>query len=382
MEGSPVLPAGATPARDSALAGRRICIVIAALGAGGAERVISWLVGWLTAEGAAVTIVSFDGPGDPIYHELETGIALLRLGIAAGRSGNTWLPGPIRRIIALRRVLRTLSPDIAIGFLTKINTILLAAALGLKVPVLVSERNNPKMQPAHWAWKHFLRLLYGRATTIICQTRASIACIPLRHRERVRVIPNPVIARTPAALNVRPRCKITGVGRLERQKGFDVLIKAFASIADAHAAWDLDIWGEGPEQAALKDLAADLGVADRVAFRGLSERPGSWIAEAHLFVLSSRFEGFPNVLGEAMAAGLPVLSTNCDYGPGELIEDGRSGLLVRPDDPRAMAAALSRLMGDPQLQARLGSAGRSVTDRFSSDAVAQLWRHTLTECWD
>jgi glycosyltransferase involved in cell wall biosynthesis len=379
MRNQSVPSTGAPASHDAALTGRRICIVIAALGAGGAERVIAWLVRWLALDGALITIVSFDHPGDAIYHDFGTGITLHRLGIAAGPAGRTWMPSPIRRIIALRNVLRDLSPDVAIGFLTKINTILLAAAVGLKIPVLVSERNNPNMQPAHWAWKYSLQLLYGRANTIVCQTHASIACIPRRCRARVKVIPNPVIASAPGAPNIRERCKITGVGRLERQKGFDVLIKAFAMIADTHRSWDLDIWGQGPEQETLQHLASTLGLADRVAFRGLSQQPGGWIGEADMFVLSSRFEGFPNVLGEAMAAGLPVLSADCNFGPADLIDDDANGLLVRPDDPDAMAAALARLIGDPKLRERLGSAAKSVTSRFSSDAVAQLWRETLIE---
>lgn len=379
LQGRRPRPAPAPVPQPQALMGRRICIVIAALGAGGAERVIAWLVPRLTEAGATITIVSFDNPDDPIYHDFGTKVALLRLGIAPGSSAGSRLPVPLLRLIALRRALRELSPDLAIGFLTKINTLLLAAAIGLKVRVLVSERNNPRMQPAHWAWKCSLRLLYGRARAIICQTRASTDCVPRRCQSRIRVIPNPVAESAPRSLPARERYKIAGVGRLERQKGFDVLIKAFALISAAHSSWDLDIWGQGPELEALQELAAALGVAERVTFRGLSSRPGGWIDEADLFVLASRFEGFPNVLGEAMAAGLPVISTNCDYGPAELINEDSCGLLVPPDDPQAMAASLVRLLQDPQLRWKLGAAARNVTSRFSSNAIAEMWRQTLAQ---
>ncbi|BBC72703.1 conserved hypothetical protein [Altererythrobacter sp. B11] len=364
---------------DACLAGLRICIVLAALGAGGAERVVAWLANHLTDRGAAVTIVSFDSPTDPIFHDFGNRMAFIRLDIPVKGSAGKRLPAPIRRTVALRGVLHELAPDIAIGFLTKINALLLAATLGMRIPVLVSERNNPHLQPAHWAWKYALPLLYGRATGILCQTQASTICIAPPWRKRVTVIPNPVAL---TAVPSRSRWngaafRIAGVGRLEHQKGFDILIRAFAKIAAERPEWNLDIWGQGPDLTALQALRDELGMAHRVAFRGLSLTPGGWVAETDLFVLASRYEGFPNVLGEAMAAGLPVIATNCDFGPSELVDGGHTGLLVPPDDITAMAAALAQLTGDGDLRTQLGSAAVAVTRRFSPDAVARMWRQAI-----
>ncbi|AKH42842.1 glycosyltransferase involved in cell wall biosynthesis [Altererythrobacter atlanticus] len=367
------------PPFSGKLAGRHICIVLASLGAGGAERVVAWLARQLVSAGSSVTIISFDRPEDPVYHDFGHGVRLRRLGIDAKGRGGGLLPPAARRIIALRRTLREIAPDIAVGFLTKINTLLLAASAGMDVPVIVAERNNPQLQPAHPMWKHALRLLYRRADRIICQTRASMVCVPQVCHANVRVIPNPVSA--PAMCRSAPDGAggrvIASVGRLERQKGFDLLIRAFAEMAGKAPGWDLDIWGEGPERENLAALAASLGVADRVNLRGLSDRPGGWIEQADLFVLASRYEGFPNVLGEAMAAGLPVISANCDFGPAELVRDGETGLLVPPEDVDALAAALLKMTGDDAFRDRLANAAPEVAQTFSNDRVANAWSEVL-----
>jgi len=363
----------------SGLEGRRICIVIAALGAGGAERVIAWLASQLEPAGTEVTIISFDSPDDPIYHDFGGNVRLLRLDIAARPKERKLLPPVTRRILALRSALREISPDVAIGFLTKINTILLAATIGMKLPVLVAERNNPQLQPAHPVWKHSLQRLYRRASGIICQTKASMVCIPEDCHDRVTVIPNPVSAPFARSASIREgeQRKISSVGRLERQKGFDILIEAFARIAGDAPGWDLDIWGEGPEQASLAALAEKLGVAGRVHLRGLSSRPGGWIEETDLFVLASRFEGFPNVLGEAMAAGMPVISADCDFGPAELVRNEETGLLVPVEDAGALADALRRMIGDDALRARMAAAAPEVAVTYSSERVADAWRGAI-----
>lgn len=357
------------------LRNREIFIVIAALGAGGAERVTAWLAEHLLGAGARVTIVAFDRPGEPVYHAFSDRLRFVRLGIAAKR-GRGIVPPVLRRIAALRRAVADGRPELIVSLLTKINAVTLCATLGMSVPVVACERNNPARQPAHWLWKAVLRRAYRRAAAIVCQTRASVACIPPDSRARVVVIPNPVLAAEAAADRERPRT-IAGVGRLEAQKGFDLLIDAFAAVAGRHPGWRLDIWGSGPDEAALRARAKALGIAERVAFRGLSDRPGGWIAETGLFVLASRYEGFPNVLGEAMAAGLPVIATDCDFGPRELVDDGVDGLLVANEDSAALACALDRLLGDDALRRRLAAQAPRVAATFAPPRIAGEWDRLL-----
>ena len=357
------------------LRNREVFIVIAALGAGGAERVAAWLAEHLVATGARVTIVAFDRPDDAIYHAFSSELRFVRLGIAAKRKTGL-VPPVVRRMAALRRLVADRRPDLVVSMLTKINVVTLCATLGMAVPVVACERNNPARQPAHWLWKAVLGGAYRRATAIVCQTRASIACIPPASRKRVRVIPNPVLPAIEEARQPAPMT-IAGVGRLEAQKGFDLLIDAFAAVAPTHPGWTLDIWGTGPDEAALRTRCDARDIADRVSFRGLSERPGGWIAETGVFVLSSRYEGFPNVLGEAMAAGLPVIAADCDFGPRELVRDGADGLLVAAEDSAALAGALDRLLDDAALRARLSAVAPRVATRFAPQRVAAEWDSLL-----
>ena len=157
--------------------------------------------------------------------------------------------------------------------------------------------------------------------------------------ERVRVIQNPIdvakvqrLAREP--LQQAPaRPFVLNVGRLEYQKGQDVLLRAFAA-SEAAKGLDLVILGKGTLEGDLRRLAADLGVADRVIFPGFTPNPWAWLARARLFALSSRWEGFPSVVAEALACGAPALVTSCDFGPAEVVEHGQSGWVVPPGDAR------------------------------------------------
>lgn len=355
----------------NALSGAHITIVLAGLGAGGAERVVGQLAERWVKMAERVTIVTFDGADSPIYHPLPAGVRVERLGIGAG------VAGIARRVAALRGVLKRDRPDVVLSFLTKINAIALLATADIAIPVIAAERNNPEQQHASRLWNLALGQLYGQAAAIVCQTRASVRCIPRRWRSGAVVIPNPVRRYPVEPAEPKPHV-IAAVGRLTVQKGFDLLLDAFAEVATKHPSWELHIWGDGPDRAALERQAAELGLGDKVRFRGVSRQPGGWIAEAGVFVLSSRFEGFPNVLGEAMAAGLPVLATRCDFGPEEIVSGGEDGLLVDLN-VRSLAVGLDRLLSDEAFRNRLGTAARSVETRFSAAHVLPMWDEVVCE---
>lgn len=344
----------------------RVAFVLSALQAGGTERVINLISTAAVEEGWDVTIISFDRPGDPIFHSYDPRVTFLRLGIPGG------LRFAGRRIAALRRAFRDGGYDRIVSFLTKVNALTLAAALGSRRHITVCERNNPLAQPMHPLWKAALSLLYARADTIVLQTRRSMICLPKRHRSRAIVIPNPVKLGPQAAQPGRSR-QIVAVGRLTEQKGFDLLISAFATIADTAPGWTLVIWGEGPARAVLEQQIVSAGLADRIFLPGLSAKPGSWTEAAEIFVLSSRYEGFPNALLEAMAAGLPTIAFDCEFGPAELIEDGRTGVLVRNGAVDALGCVLFALIGDRDRRRMLGQAARVAAARLADDQITRRW---------
>jgi glycosyltransferase involved in cell wall biosynthesis len=351
----------------------RIALVISGLSAGGAERVIVTLANCWAARGWRVALLTFEPPGTTPYYPVDPQVALRQLGIASVGSP-LWraIRQNLRRIRALRQTLRAADPDLAIAFLAKINVLTVLASRGLGFPVVVSERNNPEQQRFRGIWSWLRQRLYGTACCVVAPSRGVLETFSGDIRRRGRVIPNPVDL-TPAASARRGSGHLVAVGRLVHQKGFDLLLRAFAEVAPEHPAWTLTIWGEGEERAALEALTTELGLAGRVRLPGLTERPGQWIEDADIFVLSSRFEGFPNVIAEAMAAGLPVIAFDCPWGTDEIVRHGEDGLLVPLNDVHALAAAMRRLIADPERRRRLGEAGARNVRRFGTEAVVAEW---------
>lgn len=356
---------------------KKILFVISGLGAGGAEKVVAQLARHWAAKGYAICIACFDPPEENTYHDFPQAIDIRRLGaewsiLRRGRLAK------LADFLALRDLFRREQPDAVFAFLTKNIALSLIAAAGSDVKIVCCERNNPKCQQMHRLWDALLNRAYRRADMVICQTQAVTRCIPKAARDRVRVIPNP-IGKWPIVPERGSAGTIVTVGRLTHQKGFDILLDSFAQVAKARGDWRLQIWGEGPDHEALAAQARDSGCADRVALMGLSDRPGSWLRDAALFVLPSRYEGFPNVLGEAMAAGLPVIAADCDFGPAEMIDHGVDGMLVAPEDPVALAAAMAQCMDDAELRERLGDEAARSIERFSPANVLREWDHALQE---
>lgn len=284
-----------------------------------------------------------------------------------------------RRIAALRTLLIAEQADVAIAMMTSWSVELALAARGLRVTTIGSERIHPPTMPLGRAWDLLRRYGYGLLDHVVAQTRPSAQWIERHTRARdVRVIPNPCGLpgeETPAALTGLPAVApvLLGVGRLVPQKRFDLLIGALASNPQALAGWHLVLVGEGPLKAELEQRAASAGLADRVHFPGRTPDVGGWYRRAGIFSLSSDFEGYPNALLEAMARGLPVVATDCETGPADLVEDGVNGLLVSPGDQRALAEALALLAGDGELRARLGKAALAVGAAHAPRAIAKKW---------
>jgi GalNAc-alpha-(1->4)-GalNAc-alpha-(1->3)-diNAcBac-PP-undecaprenol alpha-1,4-N-acetyl-D-galactosaminyltransferase len=172
------------------------------------------------------------------------------------------------------------------------------------------------------------------------------------------------------------RRSLITVGRLAPEKGLDVLLSAFSRVAGAFPDWTLIVLGEGPERARLSELAERLGISDRVSFAGWIREPGDALARADLFVMSSRYEGFPNALLEAMACGLPAIATE-SLGAREIITPDIDGVLVPVDSVSELEAALRELMSDDAARRRLSRAARAVSRRFSLEAVVRQWDEIL-----
>nr|WP_256753066.1 glycosyltransferase family 4 protein [Mesorhizobium sp. Mes31] len=354
-----------------------VLIVLPGLGAGGTEHVVNVLANQWAARGWLVTLVTFEPPGPPPYYRFDPAVRIERLGLPqVKRSKLGAIVASARRIFLLRRALKRLAPDVTLSFLTRTNVMSLAASRGLGLSVVVSERNNPALQDVGPIWRFLRAKLYPSAFGLVTMTNGALNYFSPAMRKRSWVIPNPVDL--PAA--GKPRRggnRLVAVGRLVPQKGFDLLLKAFANIRRDFPEWKLVIWGEGPDRAELEAERDRLGLHDCLEMPGITSQPGIWVETADAFVLSSRYEGWGIVLLEAMAAGLPVISFDCQWGPREMVENEKNGLLVESGNVDALAAGLRRLLGDENLRQRLGAAAGVSAARFTPEYVMQNWDQVI-----
>ena len=286
----------------------------------------------------------------------------------------------VRRLYVLRSQFKRLQPDAVVSFVDQANVLALIAATGLGIPVVVSERVHPRGRTLGPVWRVLRRLVYPRAARVVVQSRSIGRAFETRLGINTVVIANPVSAGTgvpPPADAVRG--VVVAIGRLTRQKGFDLLIRAYADIRRDRPGWRLEIYGEGPDRVALEHACRERGLDSATILRGATSDAPGVLCASDIFVLPSRFEGMPNVLLEAMASGLPVIACNCPGAVAEILDDGRDGRLVPVDDARALAAALLELIDAPALRRRLGAAARAAVQRYAPGAIIDEWNHVLDE---
>ena len=361
---------------------RRLVFFIQSMGGGGAERVTANLANFWADQGWGVTVVTL-APIGLDFFALHPAVKRLCLNLTSeSRHVVMGLSQNLRRVIAMRRVLKEISPDIALAVMTGANVRLALAAWGLPVLAVGSEHVHPPQFPLGFLWEVLRRHSYGRLHAVAALTAESADWLQNHtNAKRVAVIPNaapwPLPAQDPKllpkAVCLDGRKILLGVGRLVAEKGFDMLLHAFALLASKYPDWDLVILGEGPLRQMIENTVKTSGMEDRVFLPGSVNNVGEWYQRADLFVMSSRFEGFGNALAEALASGLSAVSFDCDTGPRNIIRHERDGLLVPPEDTAELAAALSRLMGDASLREVFSRSAVEARDRFSLTRVTGLW---------
>jgi GalNAc-alpha-(1->4)-GalNAc-alpha-(1->3)-diNAcBac-PP-undecaprenol alpha-1,4-N-acetyl-D-galactosaminyltransferase len=356
----------------------RVALVIYALHLGGAQRALSALARHWSQAGSDVTVVTLDGSDTDVFR-LDPGVRRVSLDLLQrSRNPVEALYRGSRRVAALRRALVEFQPDAVVSFLTSTNVLSILACLGTGLPVLACERTDPRLLWPGAPWAALRRALYPRAAGVVVQTE-SVAQWARAFCRHVHVIPNfverPPLLATPGT-DLGPK-RLLAMGRLAPEKGFDLLVEAFGRIAERHPDWTLVILGDGPERERLEALVRGLGLQRRVLLPGRADEPGPHLASAHAFALPSLYEGFPNALLEAMACGLPAVAFDCRSGPSDIIDHGRSGLLVPVGDTDGLAAALDRLLGSPAERARLGQQALSIADRLAPERVLAQWSALL-----
>lgn len=282
--------------------------------------------------------------------------------------------------LVLVRYLRSLRGGVVMGTRPSLNLIMALFAPPEVVTVAQEHVNLLAQQPRV---RRLVRRRYRRVDAIVTLTEADLRDYrrALRGMDGSLVrIPNALPPLNGGEARLDRKTVIT-VGRLARVKRYDRLIAAWKRVAEVHPDWTLRIVGSGPQGARLQRLIEKKGLTGRVVLAGRSRDVGAELAQASIFALTSRREGFCLALAEAMSKGLPVVSFNCPYGPREMITHGEDGILVRNGDVRTMAAELCRLIEDPELRRRLGARAARTASRYTPEAVGAHWDrllHTLT----
>ena len=353
---------------------RRLCFLTGTLNAlAGAERMTATIANGLAEQGYAVTILSlWDNASCFALHPSIQHKALFderpsfKLAYASTVTG-------IRRHLKAHRI------DVLVQVDTMLSLFALPAALGLGVRHVAWEHCHFDEDLGRRArrWARRLAARFCEQIVVLTERDRKRWLEALRPRSAVVCIPNPLPFAMPEQPAPRTSKTVLAVGRLVHTKGFDVLLNAWAIVKQHAPDWKLMIVGEGEERPALEKQRDQLGLHDSVTLPGIYPDVTQAYAQASIFCLSSRYEGFGLVLIEAMAFGLPIVSTACETGPRELLEDGRDAVMVAVDDQAALADALLRLISDCDKANTLGQAASKKAARFSRERILTEWNRLL-----
>jgi len=250
-----------------------------------------------------------------------------------------------------------------------------AAADRHGMPVIGMSHESYAASKATTRYRRVKRYFAG-ADRLLLLTRADADAWANDGMSNVGAMPNPVTI-TPSRTATGDDKAVIGLGRLSHEKGFDLLVEAWALVAGQHPDWRLRLYGTGPEEAALRAQVAAAGIEGAVEFMGHTEDAAGALADASVLALSSRAEGWPLVLGEAMAVGLPCVAFDCAPSIREIITDGEDGFVVTAGHVTALAQALDRLLGDDELRHTMGKRALASVRRFTADTVGRRWEREI-----
>jgi glycosyltransferase involved in cell wall biosynthesis len=262
-----------------------------------------------------------------------------------------------RRVLSLRRALKESDADVIVSFVGTTNILTVLAASGLGKRVVISERNDPALQSLGRTWDILRRWCYRHADLVVANSRDAITTLSRYVPERKLLwLPNPLRAPTEMTeVPVMPSAFFLASGRLTAQKGFDILLEAFAQVALRLPSCELVILGEGPLREVLATQATELGLSDRVHFQGYVDDPFPWYRAALTLVHPARFEGLPNVVLEAMSESKAVIVTDAQAGLKGIVRDSETGFVVPVESVPRLAEAMLRVAADQALCNRIGA---------------------------
>lgn len=275
----------------------------------------------------------------------------------------------------VREICKDWQPDVVISFYNDLCALTALAITGLNIPLIYSERNDPNRTNQRPIDRLYRKIVEHMADKIVFQTTGAQRCYSKSVQEKSTVILNPLNTdRFPIHDFLHEKCKIVSVGRLEPQKNQKVLIDAFDLLANDFPEYQLTIYGEGSLRKELEEYVKSKELQERVYLPGNQSNIQEYIKDASLFVLSSDYEGIPNALIEAMAIGLPCVSTDCSPGGArELIEDGISGLITPCSDARKLSDAMRMMLSNKAYAKACGIEALKIREKTDVKKISEDW---------
>lgn len=363
----------------------KIAILTHSIGFGGVEKNIAFLSERLIARGESVFIVYIKGI-IPSYMEKErmsfdSGVVLEEVEVGQGRG--------VRRLAQIQRLKSFLTKekiDIIIGFTKYPNFMACITGKMLKIPVIIAERGDPCVDyQSALLDKLFLKVI-AKAEGAVFQTVEAGKFYPQKLQNRSAVVPNPIfLTEVPGIAPVEKRNKtIVSIGRLDNiQKRYDVMLDAFKLFSAKHNDYQLLIYGSGLDNERIIDWVREKALEDKVLLMGVSKNPINDMVPEGIFLITSDYEGISNSLLEAMAVGMPVVSTDCTPGGARmLIKDHVNGLLVPIRDPQSISNALCEYVENPVLATKCGKEAKKVLIDFSKDRIFSLWYNFINKVYN
>lgn len=339
----------------------KIVFVLPDMAGGGTERVVAMLANEYIKRGYQVCILLF--AGKKVTYSLDKHVEIIS--VSAASKGNPLIR--IKRMINMRRFFKENRGCSIFAFSAMGAVFSIIATAGIPCRMLVSERNDPSKYE-HYKIRDWA---YGKADKIVLQTKDMVKFFPESYEKKMTVIPNPVPEGIPEPYAGERKKRIVSVARLQPQKNHKLLLGAFADFLSDFPEYELHIFGIGELEDELRDLAQKLHIENRVVFRGFSENVREMIIDSAMFVLSSDYEGISNSMIEALAMGIPVISTDCPVGGSRAyIKNGVNGMLVPVGDKSALTAAMKKIAGDEKFAKMLSRNAVEVKRKYALSEIA------------
>ncbi|MDG1516495.1 MAG: glycosyltransferase [Flavobacteriales bacterium] len=353
-----------------------IGLAIPSLNSGGAERVITTLANYWANKNKEVHLFVFNDSDS--FYALHPSIKIHCFTQTPSKNPIARITNILKPVKGYKMTLKEVKPSVVISFLTIVNIFSLKACTDLNIPVIISERNNVLDSPQKFHWNYLRKTNYKKASAIVLQTKRSLKCfsqLSIKLPKNQRVIFNPLSEEYQQEVNLlRKEELIISIGRFDDYKQQDVLLKALSTIDLKN--WKVIFVGEGKNLETVKQLSKDLNLEDKVSFLGKRKDVVKLLERASIFTLTSKSEGFPNALCEALSQGCACISFDCEFGPDEIINK-ENGILVEAQNTGELAEAIDQLIVSDEKRVELSLNGMEIKENLSVEKIVAKWEDVI-----